>query len=69
MTLIFTFLWAIVTCSSLNYRLGKLEESKGAVIDLDGSLFEAVTEAPRNYTVYVVLTTSAKEHNCVACKY
>jgi hypothetical protein len=58
-----------VSCYSLSYRIGKLEEIKSPVIDLDSKLFETVTESPRNYTVYVVLTTKAKEHNCVACRY
>lgn len=58
---------SLVCCYSNNYKLGKLEEFDEAVIPLTGKLFDIVSGVPRNYTLYVLLTTTYEEHACKAC--
>jgi oligosaccharyltransferase complex subunit gamma len=56
---------------SLGHRWEKLMDlssSKSPTLDLNSKLFNLFTEEPRNYTLFVYLTTTNAEHNCVACK-
>jgi oligosaccharyltransferase complex subunit gamma len=56
-----------VLAFSLDFRYEKLKETS-QVIDLDSKKFKLYTEEPRNYTVFMLMTTSSPEHRCVACK-
>lgn len=60
-------LLAQVLSFSLDFRYKKLKETS-EVIALDSKKFKLFTEEPRNYTVFMLLTTTSPQHQCVACK-
>ena len=45
-----------------------LQRLPNAVIDLGLQEFEALTQQPLDYTLYVLFTTSNPEHNCEPCE-
>ena len=58
----------LVLAYSQSYRWGKLQEySSSSTIDLNSKLYRILTEEPRNYTLFVLLTTTNAEHNCGIC--
>ena len=44
-----------------------LRQRPNAIIDLGLQDFEFFTEFPRDYTLYVLFTTTRPEHNCEPC--
>jgi oligosaccharyltransferase complex subunit gamma len=57
---------SLVVGYSLNHRWSKLQEYS-STIDMNSKLFKMLTEEPRNYTLFVLFTTTNQEHNCIAC--
>ena len=48
-------------------KITVLRRLPNAVIDLKLEEFELLTEFPRDYTLYVLFTTSNPQHNCEPC--
>ncbi|KAH6599962.1 hypothetical protein BASA50_002646 [Batrachochytrium salamandrivorans] len=55
--------------SSVNSRIEQLNALHQGVIPipLDEVTYNLFTEKPRNYTMFIMLTTTVKEHNCQPC--
>ncbi|KAI8619880.1 hypothetical protein BC830DRAFT_1101770 [Chytriomyces sp. MP71] len=57
---------------SSEYKVGKINKllasSPAAPIELDTKSFNLFTEAPRNYSMFVVLTAQGAEFGCGPCK-
>lgn len=63
----FFILLTTVLSYSLSHRYQKLQ-SISTPITYSSSLYNVLTETPRNYTLFILLTTSDPAHNCQACK-
>ncbi|KAJ3018709.1 UNVERIFIED_CONTAM: oligosaccharyl transferase subunit ost3/OST6 [Siphonaria sp. JEL0065] len=69
---LFLALATLVVAYSSDYKVGKLNkllaEKPLEPIHLDAKSFTLVTEAPRNYSVLVILTAEGEQFQCAPCK-
>ncbi|KAI8927627.1 hypothetical protein BC831DRAFT_451657 [Entophlyctis helioformis] len=69
-TALFAAFGAVAQAASLQFRLDQLNavKDRSRPISLDSDSFRLYTESPRNYSLFVLLTTSSAEHNCHPCR-
>ncbi|KAI9336565.1 hypothetical protein BDR26DRAFT_864803 [Obelidium mucronatum] len=69
---VFALLATLAAAYSSDYKVGKLakllSEKPLEPIRLDTKSFNLVTEAPRNYSMFVILTAEGDQFQCAPCK-
>jgi oligosaccharyltransferase complex subunit gamma len=60
-------LFSLASSFTLEDKIRKLEANTSPVYELNTKAFNALTAEPRNYTLFVTLTTSNPQHKCAAC--